>query len=40
MAAIEALGVKGKSHDDVVVTVDIVEFRGHGVSNVELCGRN
>lgn len=40
MAAFEALGVKEKSHDDVVVTGDNVGFRGHGVSSVELCGRN
>lgn len=40
MAAFEAVGVKEKSHDDMVVTRDILEFRGHGVSNVELCGRN
>jgi len=36
MAAFEALGVKVKSHDDMVVIEDIFEFRGHGVSNNEL----
>lgn len=39
MAAIEAVGVKEKSHDDTEVAGEILEFRGHGVSN-KLCGRS
>lgn len=38
MAAIEAVGVGEKSHEDVVMDVDTLECRGHGVRS-KLCGR-
>lgn len=38
MAAIEAVGVGEKSHEDMVTVVDIFECRGHGVRS-KLCGR-
>lgn len=33
MAAFEAIGVKEKFHDGMGVIGDMLEFRGHGVSN-------